>query len=242
MQDLRSALMTGIDIPIPECKLILHQPSIKEISYLGETEYFTGAQTLCLNKSMFIQDKSELEAINNFQIFMMVMTEKETGDKKRHVMAVLKILFPDYKVLLTPQSLLFQKEGEDAIMIDINNFENFQEYLRSVFCVKIGPMDQQAFNPANAEAKRIADKLMQGRARIAEEKGSSMSSILVQYLSILPVAIHVPKSELETYSLFAFYDLIERFALWLNWDLDVRTRLAGGKPDSHPENWMKNLH
>jgi len=36
MQDLRSALMTGIEIPIPECKLILHQPTIKEISYIGE--------------------------------------------------------------------------------------------------------------------------------------------------------------------------------------------------------------
>lgn len=242
MGDLRAALMTGIAIPIPECQLIINQPSIKEISYLGEQEYFTGAQTLCLNKTMFIQDKNELDAINNFQIFMMVMTEKEAQDKKKAVMAVLKLLFPDYKVLLTPQSLLFQKEDQDAIMIDTNNFEILQEYLGQVFCVKIGPMDQQSFNPANAEAKRIADKLMQGRARIAAEKGNSISSIIVQYLSILPVAVHVPKSELETYTLFAFYDLIERFALWMNWDLDVRTRLAGGKPDSHPENWMKNLH
>jgi hypothetical protein len=31
---------------------------------------------------MFIQDKNELDAINNFQIFMMVMTEKEAKDKK----------------------------------------------------------------------------------------------------------------------------------------------------------------
>ena len=242
MQDLRSALMTGIEIPIPECKLILHQPTIKEISYIGEQAYFTGAQTLCLNKTMFIQDKSELDSINNFQIFMMVMTEKETQSKKQDTLTVLKVLFPDYKVLLTPQSLLFQQDGQEPIMVDINNFEKLQEYLRAVFCVKTGPMDQQAFNPANAEAKRIADKLMQGRARIAAEKGTSMSSVIVQYLSILPVAVHVPKSELETYSLFAFYDLIERFALWINWDLDVRTRLAGGKPDSHPDNWMKDLH
>lgn len=242
MEDLRAALMTGIDIPIPECKLIMHQPSIKEISYLGEQQYFVGAQTLCLNKSMFVQDKNELDAINNFQIFMMVMTEKEAQDKKQSVMAVLRLLFPDYKVLLTPQSLLFQTEGQEALVIDVNNFEDFQKYLRQEFCVSTGPMDQQAFNPANAEAKRIADKLMQGRARIASEKGSSVSSIIVQYLSILPVAIHVSKTELQTYTLFAFYDLIERFALWINWDLDVRTRLAGGKPDSNPENWMKNLH
>ena len=242
MADLRAALMTGIAIPIPECQLILHQPSIKEISYLGEQTYFTGAQVLCLNKRMFVKDEVDLDAINNFQIFMMVMVEKETGDKKKSTLDTLRLLFPEYKVLLTPQSLLFQKDGQEPIMIDVNNFEILQEYLRQVFCVKTGPMDQQAFNPANAEAKRIADKLMRGRERIAAEKGTSMSSIIVQYLSILPVAVHVPKSELESYSLFAFYDLIERFALWINWDLDVRTRLAGGKPDSHPENWMKSLH
>lgn len=242
MQDLRSALITGIDIPIPECHLILHQPTIKEISFLGENEYFIGAQTLTINKTMFIQDKSELDSINNFHIFMMVITGKETQDKKRYVFDVLRLLFPDFQVLLTPQSLVFQKQGQDSVIIDVNNFEQFQDYLRQVFCTKTGPMDQQAFNPANAEAKKIADKLMRGRARIAAEKGTSVSSIIVQYLSILPVALHISKSELETYTLFAFYDLIERFALWINWDLDIRTRLAGGKPDSSPENWMKNLH
>ena len=36
-KDLRLALMTGIDIPIPECKLIVHQPRIEEIAFLGES-------------------------------------------------------------------------------------------------------------------------------------------------------------------------------------------------------------
>jgi hypothetical protein len=38
-------------------------------------------------------------------------------------MAVLRLLFPDYKVLLTPQSLLFQKEGQDPLVLDTSNFE-----------------------------------------------------------------------------------------------------------------------
>ena len=36
MADLRAALMTGIDIPIPECQLIIHQPTLKEIALIGE--------------------------------------------------------------------------------------------------------------------------------------------------------------------------------------------------------------
>ena len=30
--------------------------------------------------------------------------------------------------------------------------------------------------------------------------------------------------------------------MFVNWDLDVKTRLAGGKPDTQPDNWMKNIH
>jgi hypothetical protein len=26
------------------------------------------------------------------------------------------------------------------------------------------------------------------------------------------------------------------------WDQDVAVRLAGGKPDNKPDNWMKNIH
>ena len=80
--DIRLALITGVDIPIPECQIVMHQPSIKEIAMIGETTFFTGVQTLTLNSSMFIQDKDVLGDINNFQIFMTVMQEKETVDKK----------------------------------------------------------------------------------------------------------------------------------------------------------------
>lgn len=241
-KDLRLALMTGIDIPIPECKLVVHQPRIEEIAYLGDGPFFIGTQTLCLYKSMFVQGNVDLDDIKNFQIFMMVMTEKETVDKKKCVLDVLKLLFPNYKILLTPRSLIFQFEGAENITIDENNFDFLQEILRAIFCVNQGPMDQQAFNPADEKAREIAEKLMRGRKRVAAQKGASNSSTFVRYLSVLSLGLHVPIQELQKYTMFQFYDLIERYSLWLNWDIDVRTRLAGGKPDSHPENWMKDLH
>ena len=241
-KDLRLALMTGIDIPIPECKLVVHQPRIEEIAFLGDTPFFTGTQTLCLYKSMFVQGNVDLDDIKNFQIFMMVMTEKETADKKRCVLDVLKLLFPDYKVLLTPRSLVFQKEGLDTIMIDEDNFEFLQETLRQIFCVNQGPMDQQAFNPADDKAREIAEKLMRGRQRVAAQKGTSNSSIFVRYLSVLSIGLNIPIQNLQKYTMFQFYDLIERYSLYMNWDIDIRTRLAGGKPDTHPDNWMKDLH
>ena len=239
--DYRLAMMCGTDLPVPECQLIIHQPRIKEISLLGEQEFFIGAQCLTLNKSMFVQDKEVLENINNFQIFMMVMNEKEAKDKRNATQQVLQLLLPSYKVLFTPRTLIFSQEGQNTI-IDETNFEFFQEVLKLVFCAKNGPMDQQSFNPQDQKAKEIAEKLMRGRARIAAEKGGSNSSVLSQYLSILTIGTSMQLQNLMDLTMFQLYDLIERYDLYINWDIDLRSRLAGGKPDKHPDNWMKNLH
>ena len=234
-------MMCGTDLPVPECQLIIHQPRIKEISLLGEQEFFIGAQCLTLNKSMFVQDKEVLENINNFQIFMMVMNEKEAKDKRNATQQVLQLLLPSYKVLFTPRTLIFSQEGQNTI-IDETNFEFFQEVLKLVFCAKNGPMDQQSFNPQDQKAREIAEKLMRGRARIAAEKGGSNSSVLSQYLSILTIGTSMQLQNLMDLTMFQLYDLIERYDLYINWDIDLRSRLAGGKPDKHPDNWMKNLH
>ena len=239
--DYRLAMMCGTDLPVPECQLIIHQPRIKEISLLGEQEFFIGAQCLTLNKSMFVQDKEVLENINNFQIFMMVMNEKEAKDKRNATSQVLQLLLPSYKVLFTPRTLIFSQEGQNTI-VDETNFEFFQEVLKLVFCAKNGPMDQQSFNPQNQKAREIAEKLMRGRARIAAEKGGSNSSVLSQYLSILTIGTSMQLQNLMDLTMFQLYDLIERYDLYINWDIDLRSRLAGGKPDKHPDNWMKNLH
>ena len=244
MEDLRLSLISGIDIPIPECQLILHQPKIREIAFLREINFFTGVQTLALHKSMFIQqeDKTVPDDINNFQIFMTVMRDKESMEKKHSVLQVLTLFFPKYdKVLFTPQSLLFQSK-EENVVIDENNFDFLQTAIREVTCSKSGPMDQQAFNPANDKAREIAEKLMRGRQRVAAQNGSANTSIFSLYLSILSVGLPMPVTELVNCTMFQLYDLMERYSLYMNWDLDVRTRLAGGKPDSQPDNWMKNIH
>lgn len=239
--DIRAALMTGIDIPVPECQLILHQPPIKDIAMMGEEDFFIAVQTLCLHKSMFEQGETLLSNTNNFQIFMTIMSEKETADKKALVQQLFTLILPNNKVIFTPQSLLVTG-GEQPIQIDENNFDYLQETVREIFCLNSNTNDQRNFNPSDKKAKEIAEKLMRGRQRIAQEKGQSNASIIQMYLSILSIGLHISMLELSKYTMFQLYDSLERFSLYTNFDLDVRTRLAGGKPDGSPENWMKSIH
>ena len=242
MVDIRLALMAGSDIPIPKCQITLHQPSIKEISFLGETDFFIGVQCLCLHKSMFVEDKAALSDINNFQIFMTMMMDASTADKKVCVQQLLNMLFPKYKVLMTPRSILFQSDGGSQV-VDESNFEILQDVIRQVFCANTGPMDQQAFNPANDAAREIAQKLMRGRQRVAAQRDGGSQSSFGRYLSILTIGLNsMSLHDLVNCTMYQMYDLLERYILHINWDLNIRTRLAGGKPDSQPEDWMKNIH
>ena len=239
--DTRLAMICGTDIPVPSCQLVLHQPTLEEISFIGERDFFSGAQTLCLHKTMFIEDKVLLMTTTNFQISMMIMSEKEAKEKKDAVKQVLTLLLPDYQVLFTPNSLVLKKD-DITTLIDENNFEDLQEVLRTIFCMNDGRMDQQTFNPINDRATQIADKIMKGRQKVAELKGDSNVSVFSQYISMLTIGLHISMLELKKLTMFQLYDLVERFMLWINWDIDLRSRLAGAKPDEHPENWMKNIH
>lgn len=242
MIDYRLAMICGADLPVPQCQLVVHQPTIKEISLIGEKNYFTGAQCLTLNKSMFVvEGKNVLGDLNNFQIFMMVMGEKEAKEKKDATIQTLQLVCPNYKTAFTPRSLVLMSP-DHSITIDENNFDYFQDVLRLIFCSKNGPMDQQSFNPQGGKAQEIAQKLMRGRDRIAKEKGGSNASVLSQYVSILSIGLGLNMLDVINLTMFQVYDLIERYGLYMDWDIDLRSRLAGGKPDKNPENWMKNLH
>ena len=239
--DYSLGLMSGNDIPIPECQLSVHQPRIKEIGLIGEEQFFLGSQTVCLEKRLYVKDESALSSISNFQIFMTIMSKKEMANKKLAVQQLLTILFPKHQIMFAPKSLILNND-EGSVLIDENNFDALQRALKEVLCLRSGPSDKQGFNPANDQAAEIAKKLMKGRQRVAEQKGDQNGSIFSQYVSILSVGLHIPLSELLNSTIYQIYDLYERYQLYMAWDIDIRSRLAGGKPDDRPDNWMKNIH
>lgn len=241
MFDYRLALATGVDIPIPELGLTLHQPIIKEIAMIGESTFFMGAQLLCLNKSMYV-DEALLEQTTNFQIFMTLISDPRVkGNAKESVIQVLTLLFPYAKIAFTPRSIFLNFDGGN-VMIDEGNFEVLQNILNQVFC--LNKSDESNFNPKGKKAKEIAEKLMKARQRVAKQKEhENGGSMFGQYLSILTIATgSMSLFDCCKLTMFQLYDLVERYTLYTSWDLDIRSRMAGAKGDKPVENWMKNIH
>lgn len=237
--------MTGIDIPIPEMSLIIHQPNINDIAFMGEKEFFTAMQYLCVDKESLIQDESLLGTLTNFQVIMKVLNQTKDKSKVNLIRTFLLILFPKCQSVILPSSIILSEKDKDPITIDDNNFDIFQDYMKKILCVNsIFQGDNIIYNPANEAAKKIADKFYQARRKVAELKNKKHqdSSVLTRYVSILIVARILNIDNCKNLTLFQLFDLMERFTAFTEWDADLRVRLAGGKPDKTVESWMRDLY
>ena len=228
--------MTGVDIPLPTLELTIHVPTIKEIALMGEVNFFQAVQYICLDKDSVIQDKSISSAL----------TKSQDAEKQKSVVMLLKLLFPDRNAAITKNSIILasMEAGGQPILIDENNFESFQETLKTILCVNsLFQGSNITYNPANEAAQKIADKIMAGRRKVAAQKnGATGESALTRYVSILSVGLHLPISECRDLNMFQLFDLVERYTAQIEWDTDLRVRLAGGKPDKPVESWMRDLH
>lgn len=251
-----TALIAGIDIPIPDLQTTIHQPKIKEIALIGEEEYFFGVQMFCFNKDIIVAKNQENEAIrglsnmNDFQIFMALISEKDEKssiDKKSLILSILTLFFPDYVVQFSPlgNGLFFNNPNtQHNFMVNDTNFEVLKKIIQEISGLNNTTGGQNAgFNPKGERAAKIAAKLMAARAKTMRAKGEKNSSILSRYVSILTVGLEsMSLTDCLDLTVYQLYDLIERYSLYIGWDLDIKSRLAGGKPDSKPDDWMKNIH
>lgn len=249
------ALMTGVDIPIPEFATAIHQPTIKEISLMGETTYFGTLQLICFNKNVLLsqmgQGSSLLANMSDFQLFMMLVEDKSMGDsgnRKNNLISLFLLFFPTFTVSFIPHGIYFNDATtQNHFVIDDNTFPILRDYLMEVGGVNSTTAGSNGnYNPKGKKAADIAAKLMRGRSKAAKSKGEGgggNSGILARYVSILTVGLEsMSLDKCCNLTVYQLYDLMERYGLYLGWDIDLRSRLAGGQPDDKPEDWMKSLH
>lgn len=241
--DLVLRLAAGVDIPIPELQLVLRQPVIKDIAFMGETNFFTAIHYICLDKQSFTDQQEQVKDLSNFQILMQVLAQPEAQEQKKHIQTLFMILFPSKKFMITPNGFILM-EGEQVITIDDSNFEILREILIEVLCIhSLFQGDNVIYKPANEAAQKIVDKIMAGRKKAAAQKSTKSSSVFTRYISILTVGMgSMSLNDCVNLTMFQIFDLMNRYELYFAWDIDLRCRLAGGDPKKEVENWMKDAY
>lgn len=246
------ALISGRDIPCDEIEVVLHQPTIKEISYIGENNFFKGCQYLTFSKkSLEEKDKVNLEKVTDFEVLMMILGKKDLAVEqiKNCLKEIFLLILPDYQVIFLPMSILFSRKTEEGFQehsLTKENFESFKNIVSEMFCLKYirGDTGQDTYNPGGPHARAIAKKIQQGRRKVAKLKGQSPKEavqILYRYISILSVGQRKDINELMSYTLYQLIDEFRRFSLYEDWETIFRLKLAGAKDVQSVPNWMGDL-
>ena len=238
-------LLSGNNIPFIEAQVSIHQPTIKEIAYIGEESFYMGCEMLTFSKDILKEeDRINLANQTDFEILMSIMMDKHTEMRKNRVAAtlVLSLLFPEYQIRFTRSEIALLKEGE-IHKINSENFEKFKEILTTMFCLKGNSSDENpTYNPSGGLARKIAEKLNKRREVIAKQKGEQKIAVLSRYLSILSVGERKDMNSLLQYTVYQLFDELKRYELKEEFDYYVQAKLAGARDLQEVDNWKKDIH
>ena len=238
-------LLSKNDIPFIEAQVNIHQPTIREISLIGEESFRFGCQILTFSKDLLpYEDKINLANKSNFEVFMSVMNNKEKAKYKIDALLVLTLLFPEYRVKITKDKILLERDEGISSSINSLNFEDFKDIISAMFCLNDKTNQNNAYNPANEYAAKIAEKFKKRQEKLAKQKGVNLEkiSIFSRYVSILAVGEHKDMNELMEYTVYQLKDEFMRFQKKQEFDFYIKAKMAGAKDLEEVDNWMDDIH
>ena len=235
-------LLSGNDIPFKEGQVNIHQPTIKEISLISEESFHIGCQFLIFSlDSLSEKDKISLGNKTDFEVFMSIMNSKEKIQYCDDAILVLTLLFPSYEIKLTSNDILLA--GPAGVgRINNFNFGAFKEIVSDMFELN-DTADGKGYNPADAYAKKIADKLRKAQEKRAKAKGEDIGqvSIFSRYVSILAVGEQKDINSLMNLTVPQLKNEFKRYQLKYQNDIYLRAKLAGAQDLEEVEDWMQNI-
>ena len=243
-------LLSGNDIPFIEAKVTIHQPTLKEIGYIGERAFFLGSGLLDFSKGLLkTVDKTRLNAYDDFDIFMSIVIDKNSDVKEivENAFLVLTLIFPEYEVSVrkTEKPVIILKKDNKEFEINKNNFSAFKNIVHSMFSLKT-ESEKEDFNPHGNMAKKIAEKLKKRHEILLQqaknkENVDENTSVLSRYASILAIGLQKDLNSLMQYTIYQLYNEFQRFQLKVQWDAYIQAKMAGAKDLEEVDNWMIDL-
>lgn len=238
-------LLSKNDIPFTEAQVNIHQPTIREISLIGEESFRFGCQILTFSKDLLpYEDKINLGDKTDFDIFMSAIGDKKEPLLKNTAFLLLTLLFPNYNISFHKDRIeLLRTDDFHRAIIDSENFPAFREILTEMFVLKHAGSKEE-YNPADKVAARIAAKLNKRKEILAQKSGASLENIEIfsQYVSILAIGEQKDMNALMEYTVFQLEDEFTRFRKKQDFDYYVQAKMAGAENLEEVDNWMDNIH
>lgn len=235
---------TKIDIPFAEMGCSLHNPTVEEISLIGEREFHIAVEmVISIPKNLLDQGKAVSEDITDFDIFMTMINHQDYKEYKNCVLMLFSLLFVNCSIKVLKDHIEIIDENQAIHLLNKTNFEALQTTFIHMF--KTEKEEKEMTKPADGLAKKIAEKIAAGKRKREEIKGkknttdTSDMSIYKRYASILAVGEQKDINILYKYTPKQLKEEFERYQKKIAFDNYVAARLAGATDIDEPENWME---
>ena len=221
--DQAALYLSGQDVPIQECNIIVHQPTIKQIVLFKESSFISAVQlfgNIDENIQKIRDNNPLIGEYSDFQLLMAMLNQ--SVDVKNNVNNFFELIFPRYTIEIRDTDISFY-DGENRVgMINPFNYLAFCETINNLF----GLSSEKKYNPANKKAKELADKFKKRAEILAKKKGKGEDSpsLFASYISILAVGMNIDINILLSYTPFQLYDTFTRY--WKKVSSDFYQRVS----------------
>lgn len=237
--------LSGQDIPIQECNIIVHQPTIKQIVLFKESSFISAVQ-LFGNIDENIQKIREMNPLMNeysdFQLLMAMLNQSQ--DVKNNVDSFFQLVFPRYTIEIRDTDISFYDGKNRVGMVNPFNYLAFCEIINNLFGLF---SSEKKYNPANKKAKELAEKFKKRAEILAKKRGKDddSPSLFASYISILAIGMNIDINILFNYTPFQLQDTFTRY--WKKVSSDFYQRVStmpmmDTSKMEEPENWTDNLY
>lgn len=191
--DQVSLYLSGQDVPVPECNIVIHQPTIKQIVMFKESQFLAAVNIFSHakeNADRVRENNPSACQFSDFQILLAVITQD--SNIQSSVDSLFQLIFPQYNITIVNEEIHFY-EGEKRVgMIHERNYTAFINTLDKLFTL---PSDKKKeYNPANEKARKIAEKFKKREEILSKKKGQEggeSPSLFGTYVSVLSIGMHL---------------------------------------------------
>jgi hypothetical protein len=243
--------LSGMPVPVSQCNIVITPPKVKEILMtIGEDDFLMIMQIIG-HTDLFVRDikegNPELNLLSDFQVLLVILQ----GERSIKALSetFFDLIFPEYNMTITENSIEFRLKETDALISVINpfNFPYFQRTLSELF--EPQNTTEEEFNPIDDKAREIAEKLKRGREKRnqlnAKKDDSKMKSLFAVQTSVLSVGLGIDINTFFNYTPFQLYDAFMRYTSKLASDFYRRVSSMPFMDTSQmeaPPEWTRGLY
>ena len=236
LQDLY--LLTGLPVPFQNVGS-LYQHKLLDIAQMGEDDFHRFLSiTVFEIEDLEIEIDTELE-ISTFDL--VVGNCLQNTHFKTEAENALSFFFNERVRFNSEYGLFYIGEIDDMRIIHKENYELLKEALKQIYY--LSKQEKKEGKPVSEAAKRILEKQKESRKQLDKIKGRGRKEVqLSDLISAFCANSNTSLKEVWNLTLYQFMDQFYRLQLVEDYDIKIRSVLAGADPkEVNPEHYVKKM-